>query len=113
MMERLGEPLNNWRFSSGLETLNIKVTPALISNDGDIIRHWALSGAGIAYKSIWDVKHDLATGKLLTLLDGFVLGFQASDNEKTELQLVYPSRQYAPRQVSGFIDSLLNRLSED
>lgn len=113
VMERLGEPLNNWRFRSGQETLSIKVAPAFISNDGEIIRHWALSGAGIAYKSIWDVKHDLSTGKLRTLLDDFVLGFQASDNEKTELQLVYPSRQYVPRQVSVFIDFLRKKLSED
>lgn len=113
VMERLGEPLNEWRFRSDLESLSIKVTPALISNDGAIIRHWALSGAGIAYKSIWDVKHDLTEGKLLTILDNFVLGFQASDNEKTELQLVYPSRQYVPRQVTGFIDFLRNRLSGD
>ena len=115
VMERLGEPLNEWRFRSELEfqSISIKVTPGLISNDGAIIRHWALAGAGIAYKSIWDVKHDLAAGKLLTILDEFSLGFQASDKEKIELQLVYPSRQFVPRQVTGFIDLLRSKLSGD
>lgn len=111
VMERLGEPLNEWQFHSEQGYLSIKVNPALISNDGAIIRQWALSGAGIAYKSSWDVKHDLATGKLLTILDDFVLGFQASDNEKTGLQLVYPSRQYVPRQVTKFIEFLQSKLS--
>ena len=65
-----------------------------------------LAGSGIAYKSIWDVKNDLATEKLLTILDEFVLGFQHNDDEKIGLQLVYPSRQYLPRQVVGFIEFL-------
>jgi DNA-binding transcriptional LysR family regulator len=110
VMERLGEPLNEWRFRTNHGPLSIKVTPALLSNDGSIIRHWALCGAGIAYKSIWDVKQDIEAGKLLTILDDFTLGFQASDNENIGLQLVYPSRQYVPRQVSGFIEFLKSRL---
>ena len=99
VMERFGEPLNKWRFRSKQGEQTIKVNPTFTSNDGTVILHWALFGAGIAYKSIWDVKHDLATGKLVTLLDNFVLGFQASDNETIGLQLVYPCRQYVPRQV--------------
>lgn len=102
VMERLGEPLNEWRFHLKGSHQTIKVNQAFISNDGAIIQLWALAGAGIAYKSIWDVKRDLATGKLLTILDKFVLGFQHSDNEKTGLQFVYPNRQYLPRQVAEF-----------
>jgi DNA-binding transcriptional LysR family regulator len=112
VMERHGEPLNEWRFRNDKESSTIKIAPAFISNDGSIIRQWALSGSGIAYKSIWDVKEDLKAGKLLTVLDDFVLGFQASDDEKIELQLVYPSRQYVPRQVTGFIEYLKSKLSE-
>lgn len=111
VLERFGEPLNKWQFRSSQGEQTIKVNPTFISSDGAIIRDWALSSAGIAYKSIWDVKNDLASGKLVTLLDDFVLGFQASDNEETGLQLVYPSRQYVPRQVTGFIDFLKNTLS--
>jgi DNA-binding transcriptional LysR family regulator len=111
VMERLGEPLNEWRFHSEEGQQTIKVNQAFISNDGAIIRLWALAGIGIAYKSIWDVKQDLTVGKLHTILDDFVLGFQHSDNEKTGLQLVYPSRQYLPRQVAEFINFFQNKLS--
>jgi len=113
VMERLGEPLNEWRFHLEGSDQTIKVNQAFISNDGAIIRLWALAGAGIAYKSIWDVKRDLAAGKLLTILDKFVLGFQHSDNQKTGLQFVYPNRQYLPRQVSEFIKFLQIQLSEE
>ena len=76
-MERLGEPLNEWRFHSEEEEhQTIKVNQAFISNDGAIIREWALDGAGIAYKSIWDVKHDLAAGNLVTILDDLCLAFK-------------------------------------
>ncbi len=106
VMERLGEPLNEWQFHSEKHRQTIKVTPAFISNDGAIIRYWALAGRGIAYKSIWDVQRDIEMGHLQTVLNDFVLGFQDSDNEKTGLQLVYPSRKYVPRQVVGFMDYL-------
>ncbi|MEH6358890.1 MAG: LysR family transcriptional regulator [Pseudomonadales bacterium] len=112
VMERLGEPLNEWYFHSKQATQRINVTPAFMSNDGAIIRHWALSGAGIAYKSFWDVKNDLAAERLITVLDDFVLGFQASDNEDAGLKIVYPSRRYVPRQVTGFIEFLQNKMSE-
>lgn len=112
IMERLGEQLNEWRFHKGDDIFTIRISPSLVSNDGAIIRQWALAGSGIAYKSIWDVKNDIAAGKLQTILDDFVLGFQHNDNEKTGLQLVYPSRQYLPRQVAGFIDFLQASLSK-
>jgi DNA-binding transcriptional LysR family regulator len=111
VMERFGEPLNEWRFHSDAGHQVIKVNQAFISNDGAIIRQWALAGTGIAYKSIWDVKRDIAKGKLITILDDFVLGFQQSDRDNTGLQLVYPSRQYLPRQVSGFIEFFQESLS--
>jgi DNA-binding transcriptional LysR family regulator len=104
VMERLGEPLNEWRFYFDGECQSIKVSQALMSNDGAIIRQWALVGAGIAYKSIWDVKDDLSSGKLVTVLDDFVRGFQENDNKTTGLQITYPSRKYLPKQVTGFIE---------
>ena len=112
VMERLGEPLNEWRFHSKETRQTVKVKQAFISNDGAIIRQWALAGAGIAYKSMWDVKGDIGIGKLVTILDDFVLGFQGSDNEQTGLQLVYPNRQYLPRQVARFIEFFQAHLAE-
>ncbi len=104
VMERLGEPLNEWEFHIKKKHQTIKVSPALSSNDGAIIRDWALAGRGIAYKSVWDVQRNIKTGQLQTVLDDFVLGFQTSDTEKTGLQLVYPNRKYLPSQVAGFIE---------
>ncbi|NRA71910.1 MAG: LysR family transcriptional regulator [Gammaproteobacteria bacterium] len=113
VMERLGEPLNEWQFSTDTGRQTVKVNPAFVSNDGAIIRQWALAGTGIAYKSIWDVKHDLASKELLTVLEDFSLGFQVSDDNQTGLQLVYPSRQFVPRPVAGFIDFIKEYLTKE
>ncbi len=112
VMEHFGELLNEWRFYSGNGNQAVRVDPAFVSNDGAIIRQWALAGKGIAYKSIWDVQRDLDAGLLLTLLDKYVRGFQASDTEKTGLQLVYPGRRYQPVQVAGFIEFFKNKILE-
>ncbi|RTZ61691.1 MAG: LysR family transcriptional regulator [Gammaproteobacteria bacterium] len=113
VLERHGEALNEWRFRDTEGNRTVSVRPALSSNDGSVIRRWALAGAGIACKSIWDVKQDIASGRLVTLLDGRVLGFQHSDSGKTDLQIIYPSRRYLPRQVAAFIEYLRARMDEE
>ena len=49
VMERLGEPLNEWQFSTDTGRQTVKVNPAFVSNDGAIIRQWALAGTGIPF----------------------------------------------------------------
>lgn len=40
-------------------------------SDGAVLREWALSGLGIAWRSRWEVAQDLAEGRLRTVLDAF------------------------------------------
>jgi DNA-binding transcriptional LysR family regulator len=112
VMERAGEPLNKWQFDSGTKVETLTVAPAFSSNDGAVIRQWALAGLGIAYKSSWDVKGDIEEGRLVTVLDDYVVGFQERDSKETGLQVVYPSRRYMPRQVEGFIKYFQNWMEE-
>lgn len=104
VMERFGEPLRQWFFSFDEEPKqSIKINPSLTSNDGSVIRCWALEGRGIAYKSIWDVQQDLDAGRLKEILNNYSLGFQSADEKQTGLQIVYENRQYQPHQVAAFI----------
>jgi len=111
VMERFGELLDEWRFLFGDRHKSIRVKPALTSNDGAVIRQWALADAGIAYKSIHDVQDDLDKGRLQTVLDDYVLGFQTSDVLTTGLQFVFPSRRYMPRHVEAFVEFFRTGLS--
>ncbi|UTM00122.1 LysR family transcriptional regulator [Alcaligenes sp. NLF5-7] len=74
----LGEDVHDrWRFERGGEpTMTVAVRAVNVSNDGDVVRRWALLGKGIAYKAYFDVANDLAKGYLLPLCQDW--GFEAS-----------------------------------
>lgn len=108
VMFRATEPLTNWYFQTqkGVETVAIHA--ARSTNDGALIRQWAIEGAGIALKSYLDVAADLKAKRLVTVLDDFMQDFnKQSASGGSDLQLVYPSRQYLPQRVQGFIDLLV------
>lgn len=70
------EDVTMWRFSgrkssaqgSGKREVAVRVKPVLSSNDGDVIKQWALAGKGVMLRSEWDVADMLRTGALETLL---------------------------------------------
>ncbi|WP_454831825.1 LysR family transcriptional regulator [Pseudoxanthomonas wuyuanensis] len=66
------EDVTLWRFrhaSKGQTTARIH--PAMTSNDGAVVREWAIAGQGIAIRSEWDVAGDLARGRLKPVLPGW------------------------------------------
>ncbi|MBI3350277.1 MAG: LysR family transcriptional regulator [Burkholderiales bacterium] len=66
-------PHGRWRFTSPQgEARAIEVTGRRIADDGGLVREWAVAGLGIAYKSGLDVAADLAAGRLVALLPGWV-----------------------------------------
>jgi DNA-binding transcriptional LysR family regulator len=40
----------------------------MASNDGDVVRHWALDGQGVIIRSEWDVADDVAAGRLIRVM---------------------------------------------
>jgi DNA-binding transcriptional LysR family regulator len=40
----------------------------MASNNGAVVREWAMSGLGVIVRSEWDVAEDLVTGRLVRLL---------------------------------------------
>lgn len=64
----LGDDVHNrWRFHRDGDERVIDVRGDRISDDGDIVRRWALAGVGIACKSALDVADDLIAGRLVPL----------------------------------------------
>ncbi|HSD36700.1 MAG TPA: LysR family transcriptional regulator [Rhodocyclaceae bacterium] len=58
---------DRWRFRRDAERITVRVPSGNVANDGDIVRRWAVAGAGIAYKSELDVATDLRAGRLVPL----------------------------------------------
>ncbi|MBP3982890.1 LysR family transcriptional regulator [Pseudoxanthomonas helianthi] len=66
------EDVTLWRFRHATRgQATVRIHPALSSNDGAVVREWALAGQGIAIRSEWDVAADLAQGRLKQVLPGW------------------------------------------
>ncbi len=62
-----------WHFTRGRTSTSVRVSSALVSNDGDITRLWAARGLGVIMRSEWDVAQALRAGTLIRLLPGWKL----------------------------------------
>lgn len=72
------EDVTLWRFrregaGTGPAEARVRIEPRLASNDGEVVRGWALAGRGLILRSEWDVADDLRAGRLVRLLPGYAL----------------------------------------
>ncbi|MDD2883718.1 MAG: LysR family transcriptional regulator [Dechloromonas sp.] len=81
------------------ESDTIKVSGNFECNDGAVLHEWALSGRGLAWRSLWEVGHDLREGRLTSVLDAW----QAPP---MGIYAVFPQRRHLPLRVRLFIDLL-------
>ena len=99
LLNRGGEPWHKWLFSHKGEQYEVEVKGERSCNDGAIIKDWALSGEGVAYKSWFDVAKEVHQGKLKVLFSD-----QLANN--IPLQLVYLQTDYPNHKVRTVIDFL-------
>lgn len=57
-----------WQFKKEDANCSVRVNATLSSNDGSVIRQWAIQGQGIMMRSEWDVADDFRNGSLVRLL---------------------------------------------
>jgi DNA-binding transcriptional LysR family regulator len=92
----LGDELHDrWRFRRDGREQAVTVQGDRLSDDGELVRRWALAGHGIVYKSALDVADDLAAGRLVALCPGW-------QTEATPLVLLCADR----RQLSPAVRAL-------
>ncbi|MDQ8021995.1 MAG: LysR family transcriptional regulator [Moraxellaceae bacterium] len=77
---------DRWNFMRGAEHISVRVRASQVANDGHVVRHWAIAGQGVTYKSALDVAGDLAAGRLVALCPEW-------ETEPTPLYLVSPDRR--------------------
>ncbi|WP_137226696.1 MULTISPECIES: LysR family transcriptional regulator [Shewanella] len=75
-----------WDFYRNDEQYKIKMKGNRVSNDGELVHRWCLSGKGIGLKSCLDMSSDLLAENVVHILPEY----QA---KPTELWLIFPSRQ--------------------
>ena len=73
-----------WRLKGPEGYTTIRVNWAMASNNGEIVRQWALDGHGIILRSEWDVNSSLSNGSLVRILPEYY--------QEADIVAVYPIR---------------------
>ena len=74
-LQENAEDVTMWRLRApGADDYEaIRIRPRLASNDGRVVKGWALKGYGIMLRSEWDVAQELRSGALVRILPDHVL----------------------------------------
>lgn len=91
------EDVSLWKFTSGRKNCSVRIDPTLVSNDGEVVRQWAVQGKGIMVRSEWDVADALKSGKLVQLLPEWQLS-------SADVVALVPQRKGMSARVKAFID---------
>lgn len=98
------EDVTLWRFTDTEgKRSDIRIAPALASNDGEVAKGWALAGRGIIQRSEWSVQEDIKAGRLTELLSHW----QAPDAPVTALTHHTSTR---PARVQLFLNFAKDKL---
>lgn len=93
-----------WRYRENGQRHGLRLQEAWHSNDGEIIRRWAVAGHGYAYKSLLDIADDLRAGRLQTVLDAYF-------NDSVPLNLLYRRSRFQPPRLARLADFLLQQFA--
>jgi DNA-binding transcriptional LysR family regulator len=101
---RAGRLYDRWMFEGADGPATIAVSGPLVSDSTDTLQRWALDGAGVVIKALWDVEEDLAAGRLVELLAEYAC-------DDIHLYATLPSRRHTPPRVRAFLDFIALELA--
>lgn len=93
------EDVTLWRHRRNGRAGSVRVTPSLTSNDGEVVRNWALAGLGIMLRSQWDAAPFVKLGALKRILAPW-------DFEGADVLALVPARRGISARVTQFVDFL-------
>jgi len=90
--------------SAEAEVIHLKPGGPLDCSDGQVLHQWCLAGYGIAWRSLWEVQHDIEAGRLVEVLAAFA-------GPANGIYAVFPQRKHLPLRVRLWIDFLKHHYS--
>lgn len=97
-------PFGSWRLrGKGGEEETVRVAGALSTNHGEIALRWAVEGAGIVLRSLWDARSYLDQGRLVQVLPEYT--------QPASVWAVYPQRLAGSGRVRVCVDFLRRHLA--
>ncbi|MBZ8141971.1 LysR family transcriptional regulator [Rubrivivax gelatinosus] len=88
-----------WGFVVDGQVEHLRPSGRLDCSDGQVLHDWCLAGLGIAWRSTWEVQQEVASGRLVAVLEAFA----APPNG---IYAVFPQRRLLPLRVRLWIDFL-------
>ena len=95
---------NDWHFQISKKLYTMKMNGDLSMTNGEHILRAAINGGGIAMLSGYITGRQIRDGRLISLLDKFVI-------EQDPIYAVYPSKKYLSPKIKSFIDYLIKLYS--
>jgi DNA-binding transcriptional LysR family regulator len=88
-----------WAFRVGQDVQHLRPGGPIDCSDGQVLHDWCLAGYGIAWRSTWEVEHEIAAGALVEVLKDFA----APPNG---IYAVFAQRKHLPLRLRLWIDFL-------
>jgi len=88
-----------WAFSVDGVLTHLRPSGRIDCSDGQVLHDWCVAGLGIAWRSTWEVEHEVAAGVLVSVLDDFAA-------QPNGIYAVFPQRKHLPLRVRLWIDFL-------
>ncbi len=88
-----------WAFVVDGTVTHLRPSGRLDCSDGQVLHDWCMAGLGIAWRSTWEVEQEVASGRLVSVLDDYA----APPNG---IYAVFPHAKHLPLRVRLWIDFL-------
>lgn len=94
-----------WAFTIDGAVTHLRPAGRLDCSDGQVLHDWCLAGQGIAWRSTWEVEHEVRAGALQVVLDEFA----APPNG---IYALFPQRRHLALRVRLWIELLKGRYGD-
>lgn len=95
---------SSWDLGPANQRRTVRIRPRHRTNDNRFLRHFALAGRGLAQLPAYFVAEELASGRLVSVLDRY-------RDRSRSLFIVYTSRKQLPPRVRVLVDHLSKRFA--
>lgn len=97
-----GNQSKGWLLKQDGQVRAIRVKGNVACSDGSVLHQWVLAGLGLSWRSLWEVREDLASGRLVSVLDEYAAPANG-------IFAMLPERKHLPLRVRLFVDMLRTR----
>lgn len=96
---------NEWCLYRDGQPDNVIISSHLFSDNGQVLRSWALAGLGVALRETWSVVDDIKQGKLVHILPEW-------EGSNRLIHIVRAKRDPVPKRIQAFMDFFIEAWRE-